>query len=354
MLRLYLDQMGATPLLAEEEVVRHARAFKAARLAIAKRALALPASCRAIVLEGGEHGPELGAAWPWLDLERFVESLQSEAARRPDAGAAAALSEIRPHKRALDDARDALIRGNLRLVVHIAKKYASRGLPIMDLIQEGNVGLMRAVEKFEHERGNKFSTYAFWWIKQSIERGIAEKSRTIRIPVHVSERVRKLAHAAGDLRHRFGRAPTPSEIASQVGMPLDVVDDVLSIVREPRPLEGSSDDPDAYDVATFVPDVTSPSPFDDASHRELRQRVDSVLRGLKPREETVIRMRFGIGREVSRTLEEIGRHLRLSRERVRQIEGLALSKLRDSPLCRELTGLFRAEPSLRLRARTSR
>jgi RNA polymerase primary sigma factor len=338
--------MGATPLLAEENVVRLARALKDARLAIAKRARALPAGCREVVLAGDEHGPELGAAWPLADLEVFFRNLLVH-------DGAPALSEIQAHKIALDKARDGLIQGNLRLVVHIAKKYVNHGLPLMDLIQEGNLGLLRAVEKFEHDRGNKFSTYAFWWIKQGIERGIAEKSRTIRIPVHVNERMRKIGLASRDLRRQLGRRPTPSEIATQVDMPVDDVDRALSIVREPMPLEANPGDPAAYDVARFVPDETSPSPFDHALRRELSERVESALRALKPREEEVIRMRFGIGREALRTLEEIGQQLRLSRERVRQIEWLALSKMKHSPLYRELAGLFGVGAALRLRARTS-
>jgi RNA polymerase primary sigma factor len=347
MLRIYLDEMGATALLPEETVVRLASALADARRAIAKRARALPASCREILLAGDEHGPALGAAWPLADLETFFGRLVIHAAERPDA--AAALAEIRAHKVALDGARNELIRGNLRLVVHIAKKFASQGVPLPDLIQDGNLGLLRAVEKFEHERGNKFSTYAFWWIKQGIERSVADKSRTIRIPIHVLERMRKVRAASRDLRRSLSRRPTPSEIAIQLGMPAETVDRTLSIVREPMPLEESPHEPDAFDVAKYVPDETSPSPFEHASQREIGRRVESVLRALKPREEAILRMRFGIGREPSRTLEEIGQTLRLSRERVRQIETLALSKLRRSPLCRELAGLFGAGAAPHLR-----
>jgi RNA polymerase primary sigma factor len=342
MLRTYLNEMGATALIPEERVIRLASALKDARRAIARQALALPAPCREIVLAGDEHGPERGAAWPLADLEVFFSKLVNDAAQRSDPAETAALAEIRVHKIALEDARDELIRGNLRLVVHIAKKYASQGLPLMDLIQEGNVGLLRAVEKFEHERGNKFSTYAFWWIKQGVERGIGEKTRTIRVPMNILERMRAVRAASRDLRRSLKRRPTPSEIAMQLGMSVGVVDRTLSIAREPVPLEESPDDPDAFDVAKHVPDTTSPSPFEHASRREIGQRVESVLRALKPREEAILRMRFGIGREASRTLEEIGRQLRLSRERVRQIETLALSKLKHSPLCRELAGLFGA------------
>jgi RNA polymerase primary sigma factor len=339
MLRLYLEEMGATPLLDEERELRLASQLRNARLAIAKLARTLPESCRELVLAGDPSGPSLGADWPLRDLESFLGKLVQNLAERSDPTVAAALGEIRAHKRLLDDARDGIVVANLRLVVHIAKKYAKNGLVIMDLIQDGNIGLLRAVEKFEHERGHKFSTYAFWWIKQSVERGIAEKSRTIRVPVHVNEAIRRVGVASRDLAQSLGRQATPSEIAKQLGMPFDVVDQALSVVREPLPLENRTGDGGNYDLATSVADVASPSPFHVVSQREIEQRVDAALKGLNPREETIVRMRFGIGRETPRTLEQIGGRLRLSRERVRQIEGLALAKIKASPLCRDLAAL---------------
>jgi RNA polymerase primary sigma factor len=340
MLRLYLEEMGATPLLDPQKEVQMARQLTFSRLAIAELAQALPESCRELVLAGDASGPQLGADWPLGDLESFLGKLEQDSAERPDTAVAAALREIRAHKCALDDARDGLILANLRLVVHIAKKYAKNGLLIMDLIQDGNLGLLRAVEKFEHERGHKFSTYAFWWIKQSVERGIAEKSRTIRIPVHVNEAMRRVGVASRDLGQSLGRQATPSEIAKQLRMPIDIVDQALSVVREPLPLENNSGERGGYDLATSVPDVGSPSPFHAVSQREIEKRVDSALKALNPREETIVRMRFGIGRETARTLEQIGGRLRLSRERVRQIEMVALTKIKSSPLCRDLAELF--------------
>jgi len=340
MLRLYLEEMGATPLLDERREVLLASQLRSARLAIAKLARTLPESCREFVLSGDPCGPNLGADWPLSDLASFLGKLEKNVAERPDPTVAAALGEIRAHKRALDDARDGLILANLRLVVHIAKKYAKNGLLIMDLIQDGNLGLLRAVEKFEHERGHKFSTYAFWWIKQSVERGIAEKSRTIRIPVHVNEAIRRVGVASRDLGQGLGRQATPSEIAAQLRMPLDMVDQALSVVREPLPLENSTGNSRAYDLAISVPDVGSLSPFHAVSQREIEQRVDSALKELNPREETIVRMRFGIGQEAATTLDQIGGQLSLSRERVRQIEGLALAKIKASPLCRDLAELF--------------
>jgi len=350
MLRLYLQEMGATPLLDERTERRLAGQLKGARLAIATLAQALPASCRELVLAGDESGPQLGAAWPLSRLETFLQKLAHFAAQLPDPTVVAGLREIMAHKTSLDDARDGLILANLRLVVHIAKKYAHSGLPIMDLIQEGSVGLLRAVEKFEHERGHKFATYAFWWITQGVERGVTEKSRTIRIPGHVSETMRKVEFVARDLSQHLGRRATPPEIAAQLRMPVEMVDHALSVVREPLPLEGSAGDGEGYDVADFLPDGRSACPFHHASQREIKQQVESALRQLNPREETILRMRFGIGREATRTLEQIGERLRLSRERVRQIEWLALAKIKASPLCRELAGAPRSLRRMRLRS----
>jgi RNA polymerase primary sigma factor len=353
MLRFYLEEMGATPLLDEQDELRLASQLRNARLAIAKLAQGLPEDCRRFVLVGDESDPKLGAAWPLGHLETFLGKLVRYAAGHPDAEVAAVLREIRANKAALDDARDGLILANLRLVVHIAKKYANGAMPFMDLIQEGNLGLMRAVEKFEHERGHKFSTYAFWWIKQSVERGIAEKSRTIRIPVHVNEDIRKVELVARDLGQQLGRRATPQEIAKSLGMPLELVEQALSAVREPLPLEDRSAERGGFDVANSVPDVQAPSPFHAASRREIKERVESVLRELNPREQKIVRMRFGFGREAARTLEQVGQRLRLSRERVRQIEGLALAKIKASPLCRDLAELFGAVGTPGLRARSS-
>lgn len=340
MLRLYLEEMAGSSLLDPKDEVRIATQLKTARLAIAELAKGLPEECRSVVLAGDEGGPELGAAWPLKRLEEFLAKLTHYADRQKDAKFAAALREARSEKASLDDARDNLILANLRLVVHVAKKYTSSGVPIMDLIQEGNLGLLRAVEKFEHERGHKFSTYAFWWIKQGVERGIWDKGRTIRIPVHVGEIMRRVQIAARDMVQRLGRKATPHELSAQLGMPQEMVDDALSIVREPLSLEDRTGENKSYETARSVPDTVSATPFQGAAQSELKQRVESVLRELSPREESIVRMRFGIGRDAAGTLEQIGQRLRLSRERVRQIEGLALEKIRSSPLCRDLAELF--------------
>ena len=330
---VYFRELRVTPLLDRETEVRLATQFTVARSAILNRAQSLPESCRELV-------PSLGTVWPLSRLEAFIRELVRFAAQHPDAKTNAALREISAHKTSLDDARNALILANLRLVVHIATKYGNRGLPVMDLIQDGNLGLMTAVEKFEHERGNRFSTYATWWIKKSIEHGISEKSRTIRIPAHVSQDMRKVEYAARDLSQDLGRKATPVEIATQLSMPLNTVDHALAIVREPLPLEGIVGDRETYNVAKFFPDPRTPSPFHDASEREIKTRVESVLSDLCPREQMIIRMRFGFGSEAVRTLAQIGELLQLSRERVRQIEAAALRKIKASPLGRDLAELF--------------
>jgi RNA polymerase primary sigma factor len=341
LLRLYLEEMSGTPLLSEQEEVRLASGLKEARRAIADAALALPAACREFVLADDEPGPSLGAAWPLGRVATFVGRLGHYVEQAPlETELTAALASIRAHHRALEQARKRLVLANLRLVVHIAKKYVNSGLPFMDLIQEGNVGLLRAVEKFEHERGHKFSTYAFWWIKQGIERGISDKLRTIRIPVHVSEVIRKVELASRDLGQALGKKPSPREIALQLGLTVDVVEHALGVVREPMPLEDRTGEWGGHDAVNSIPDARTPSPIESASNREIRGRIESVLHTLSPREEKIIRMHFGIGRETPRTLEQIGERLRLSRERVRQIEALALAKIKASPYFRDLARHF--------------
>jgi len=335
-LPIYLREMGATPLIDETKEVELARELQESREGLAKLALRLPMYVKEYVLEGDFEGPKRGREWPLDDLLTFYSKLARYAREHHDAKAQSTFKTAREHKRHVDHARDALILANLRLVVHIAKKYLNHGISFMDLIQEGNIGLMKAVEKFEYERGNKFSTYAYWWIKQAIERAIADKARIIRIPVHVNEKIKKIARVSRELGETLGRKPTPQEIAKKLRMPVVKVEEILGVVQEPQALEDLSADDDSPGLLRFVADPNAVSPLERTVDRELREKIESTLRVLNPREEEIIRLRFGIGRDMPYTLEEIGRVMGLSRERVRQIEATALKKIQSAQECRDL------------------
>ncbi len=335
-LPIYLREMGATPLIDENKEVELARELQESRESLAKLALRLPVYAKEYVLEGDFEGPKRGREWPLDDLVTFYGKLARYAREHHDAKIASTFKSAREHKRHVDHARDALILANLRLVVHIAKKYLNHGISFMDLIQEGNIGLMKAVEKFEYERGNKFSTYAYWWIKQAIERAIADKARIIRIPVHVNEKIKKIARVARELGETLGRKPTPQEIAKKLRMPIAKVEEILGVVQEPQALEDISADDDSPGLLRFVADPNAISPLERTVDRELREKIESTLRVLNSREEEIIRLRFGIGRDMPYTLEEIGRVMGLSRERVRQIEATALKKIQSAQECRDL------------------
>jgi len=336
-LPIYLREMGATPLIDETQEVDLARELQEAREELARLAVKLPATCKAYSLEGDTEGPKRGREWPLDDLEAFYAKLLRYAREnRGEVKVQQIVGAAKVCKRHIDHARDALILANLRLVVHIAKKYLNHGISFMDLIQEGNIGLMKAVEKFEYERGNKFSTYAYWWIKQAIERAIADKARVIRIPVHVNEKIKKISRISKELSETLGRRPTASEIARKLRMPVSKVEEILGVVPEPQALEDVSSEDESPGLLRFIADPNAASPLERTVDRELREKVEGTLKVLTGREEEIIRLRFGIGREMPYTLEEIGRVMGLSRERVRQIEATALKKIQAAEESRDL------------------
>jgi RNA polymerase primary sigma factor len=242
-------------------------------------------------------------------------------------------------------ARKELTEANLRLVVSLGKRYTNHGLGFLDLIQEGNLGLMRAIDTFDYRRGYKFSTYATWWIRQSMSRAIADQGRTIRIPVHMFETTNQLVRVARFLVQRLGREPTPEELAGHIEMPLDRVERALKIVREPISLETPSGDDDESLLGDFVEDELTPSPMEAAIHTNLSAQTRKVLATLPPREEQILRMRFGIGEKTDSTLEEIGKLFAVTRERIRQIEAKALRKLRTTERWGNLEGFPGREPA---------
>lgn len=303
--RMYLKEIGKVPLLSADEEIELAQKMEAGSVAVEK----IPLLKERLAETGDEQEKE--------EIQAEIKALQLDVDRG-------------------SDAKKRLAEANLRLVVSIAKRYVGRGMLFLDLIQEGNLGLIKAVEKFDYRKGYKFSTYATWWIRQAITRAIADQARTIRIPVHMVETINKLIRVSRQLLQELGREPTPEEIAEEMKMPVERVREILKISQEPVSLETPIGEEEDSHLGDFIKDDNVPVPADAAAFTLLKEQLEEVLGTLTEREQKVLTLRFGLEDGRARTLEEVGKEFNVTRERIRQIEAKALSKLRHPSRSRKL------------------
>ena len=320
--KVYLKEIGRVPLLSSDEEIQLALDILAGSQAEERKKEAFPAIWKIeknIKLTESQRRTQVTEEKLNLNEEQLAE-----------------LSELDAVLRKGEKAKQRLSEANLRLVVSIAKRYVGRGMQFLDLIQEGNLGLIKAVEKFDHTKGFKFSTYATWWIRQAITRAIADQARTIRIPVHMVETINKVKKVSSQLLHQNGHDPTADEISQALDMPVEKVREIMRVAQEPVSLETPIGEEEDSHLGDFIPDEDAPVPAEAASHTQLKEQLSSVLSTLTPREEKVLRLRFGLEDGRPRTLEEVGHEFEVTRERIRQIEAKALRKLRHPSRSKKL------------------